>query len=401
MDLGTLRIIISMVDHPDRMSGAVRLAFDEALYLKDLGHDVWVVAPDSSRSHPQYSRLQGLHVLCYPQPNIGAFSARRIKMHQKQTSLLLANHIQGKVDVIHGHALLQYDGMISLFGVGTRRCYSVHSPIQLETQANGRGSSLPKRWRLALAGWLLNRVEKRCLAASDLVTCDSEYTRLLLRSLHGDQMLQKPMVIPGWVDLERFRIVAERQVLKEKLNWPTDVPVLFTLRRLVPRMGLDQLLLALRRVKSTGLRFRFIIGGAGPLRTQLESMAERLDLCDCVCFTGFVSEEMLPAMYAATDAFVLPTTALECFGLIVLEALACGRPVLATSVGAIPEILSPIEARWLARDADGGSIAELLIAFLRGDLPNHEPTSLRNEVVRNYSRNKILQRLVSQVLGSG
>lgn len=214
-------------------------------------------------------------------------------------------------------------------------------------------------------------------------------------------MLQKPMVIPGWVDLERFRIVAERQVLKEKLNWPTDVPVLFTLRRLVPRMGLDQLLLALRRVKSTGLRFRFIIGGAGPLRTQLESMAERLDLCDCVCFTGFVSEEMLPAMYAATDAFVLPTTALECFGLIVLEALACGRPVLATSVGAIPEILSPIEARWLARDADGGSIAELLIAFLRGDLPNHEPTSLRNEVVRNYSRNKILQRLVSQVLGSG
>lgn len=57
MDLGTLRIIISMVDHPDRMSGAVRLAFDEALYLKDLGHDVWVVAPDSSRSHPQYSRL--------------------------------------------------------------------------------------------------------------------------------------------------------------------------------------------------------------------------------------------------------------------------------------------------------------------------------------------------------
>jgi glycosyltransferase involved in cell wall biosynthesis len=401
MDTGTLRIIISMVDHPDQMSGAVRLAFDEALYLKDLGHDVWLVSPDTSRSHPQLSRVQGLHVLCYTQPNVGALSARRIKIHQNQTKLLLANHIQGTVDVIHGHALLQYDGMASLYKIGARRCYSVHSPVQLEIQAGGRGSSLSKRLRLSLAGRLLNRVESRCLAVSDCVTCDSEYTRSLLRSFHGDQTAQNTLVIPGWVDVERFRIVAERQLLKEPLNWPTDAPVLFTLRRLVPRMGLDKLLLALRQVKSAGLRFRFIIGGAGPLRAQLESMAERLDLNDCVSFTGFISEDMLPAMYAAADAFVLPTTALECFGLIVLEALACGRPVLATPVGAIPEILNQIEPQWLARDADVASIAELLIAFLQDYLPSHEPTCLRNWVVQNFSRNQILQKLVSQVLGTG
>jgi glycosyltransferase involved in cell wall biosynthesis len=185
-----------------------------------------------------------------------------------------------------------------------------------------------------------------------------------------------------------------------QLGWPIDIPVLFTLRRLVPRMGLDRLLLALRQVKSEGFRFRLIVGGTGPLRSQLEALSMQLDLQDSVSFVGFVSEDVLPMMYAAADVFVLPTTALECFGLIALEALACGRPVLATPVGAIPEILKRFEPRWLAQSADTRSISDLVRSYLKSELPDHEPVELRNKVVTDYSRDKIVPRLVSAALGS-
>ena len=90
------------------------------------------------------------------------------------------------------------------------------------------------------------------------------------------------------------------------------------------------------------------------MKAQLARLAGEMAVEECTHFIGHVADEVLPDMYAAADAFVLPTTELECFGLIALEALACGRPVLATPVGAIPEILEPIEPRWLCRDNSAG-----------------------------------------------
>ncbi len=77
-------------------------------------------------------------------------------------------------------------------------------------------------------------------------------------------------------------------------------------------------------------------------------------------------------MYGAADAFVLPTSELECFGLPVLESLACGRPVLAAPVGAIPELLRPFEPAWLA---DGSSPEA--IADAAGPLPDRRSAGAR------------------------
>jgi glycosyltransferase involved in cell wall biosynthesis len=128
-------------------------------------------------------------------------------------------------------------------------------------------------------------------------------------------------------------------------------------------------------------------------------MISRLGLSDCVRLVGFVPDDVLPMMYAAADAFVLPTAELECFGIIALESLACGRPVLATPVGAIPEILQQVEPRWLTRDASPGAIAERLVDFLKGDLPVASPESLRSLVVQNYSYDTVIEQLVETAMG--
>jgi glycosyltransferase involved in cell wall biosynthesis len=200
--------------------------------------------------------------------------------------------------------------------------------------------------------------------------------------------------------LERFRIADDRTRLKAVLGWPEDVPAFFTLRRLVPRMGLDSLLYALREVKSAGCSFVTIIGGQGPLRNELQKLIDDLGLKGLVYLVGHIPDSQLPAYYAAADAFLLPTAELECFGLIVLEALACGRPVLSTPVGAIPEILARIEPKWLARDQTPPAIADLIIEYLAGRLPRHAPEQLRHTVERLYAQPKILERLVSLALGA-
>jgi glycosyltransferase involved in cell wall biosynthesis len=81
-------------------------------------------------------------------------------------------------------------------------------------------------------------------------------------------------------------------------------------------------------------------------------------LGDRLRFAGRVPEKDLPAYYQAADVFVLPTEALEGFGMVTAEALASGLPVIGTPVGATPEILSRLGAEWITADPSASAIAE-------------------------------------------
>jgi glycosyltransferase involved in cell wall biosynthesis len=143
------------------------------------------------------------------------------------------------------------------------------------------------------------------------------------------------------------------------------------------------------------------MGGSGPLRDRLEKQAIALGIGGSVTFLGRVDDRVLPLAYGACDAFVLPTAELECFGLIALEALSSGRPVLATPVGAIPEVIAEFELSWLARSARTSDIADLLRQFLTGKLPDHPPAKLNKQVCRKYSRSLVLDEFLKTSIGIG
>ena len=291
---------------------------------------------------------------------------------------------------------LQYEGVMDSFGAKPRKCFSVHSPVKLEIETD-RVTGIAGIRRL-LSARMLNRVERGCLARSDLVTTFSKYTHMLLRQLHGEEIVGAAEIVPGWVDVDRFRILDDRKAARDELGWPVDRPVLFTLRRLVPRMGVDRLLAALSEVSSGGRDFMMVIAGEGPMKRQLETMAGDLSLGGRVKFAGFVKDEQLPLMYGAADAFILPTAELECFGLIAIESLACGRPVLATPVAAIPEIIGEIEPSWLAKDESAASIANLIKDFCSGKIPMLEPEVLRRITEQRYSKRETLPKLVAAII---
>ena len=386
-------VLTSYQYHPDYPSGANRLAYDEALFLARQGHEVWMIVSTAGAKTLLYRGPDGLNVLSYPVPGHRGFDPRRRYYHQKMAADLIAKHITRPIDVIHGHALLPYMGGISLLRKSSKSCYTIHSPVSLEMIAGGRNKSPAIRVRLSLTARFAKNIEKKCIRDSDFVTADSDFTRTLIHKIHGSAYSAKIVKVPGWVDLDRFEVCQDRERLKSQLGWPLDRPVFFTLRRLVARTGIDRLLHAVHEVRSRGFRFELMIGGSGPLKGRLERLAGKLAVEDRVSFLGHVTDEDLPAMYAAADAFVLPTAELECFGLIALEAMACGRPVLATPVGAIPEMLDPIEPGWLCRDNSAAAIADKLIAFLKRELPDHDPEHLRQEIATRYSQAILVKKM--------
>ena len=395
-----MRIVIASLQyHPDAPSGSARLAYDEAVYLAALGHEVWLVARDGSGRQPEYEEKGGLHLLRYHPVAFHGVDPRRSSVHQDQTRRLLERHLRHTPDFLHGHTLLQYSGAPSLYGGTVRTCYSMHSPAQLELLAGAVGAGWGQKMRLYPRAAALHFLERRCLRRTTSITAFSQFTRGLIRKLHGARMAERVQVINGWANLAQFALPADRTAGRSQLGWPTDVPVLFTVRRLVPRMGLDRLIQALHGVQAAGRRFHLAVAGDGPLKTALQQLAGKLGLASCVQFVGTVDDDTLSMMYGAANAFVLPTSSLECFGLIAVEALATGSPVLATPTGAIPEVVGGVEPQWLARDNSADAIRELLIRFLDGSLPRHPPESLRAYVERHFSQTDRVADLAAAALG--
>ncbi len=246
---------------------------------------------------------------------------------------------------------------------------------------------------------MINRIEAACLRRSRVITALSQYTIDCVGKIHGRELARTMRLIPGWVDTSRFVPVEDREGAKVQLGWPTDRPTLFTLRRLVSRMGLDRLLKASHQLLEEGLEFHLAIGGTGPLRRRLEEQASALGLGDTITFLGRLEDRDLPLAYAACDAFVLPTAELECFGLIALEALSAGRPVLATPVGAIPEMIRKFDSSWLAQSAKAEDIADVLRKYLVGELREHSPWELHHQIHREYGRERLLGEFIGATVG--
>jgi glycosyltransferase involved in cell wall biosynthesis len=171
--------------------------------------------------------------------------------------------------------------------------------------------------------------------------------------------------VPGAADPHAFVPVQNRKKVREALNLPMDRTILFTVRNLVPRMGLENLLSAVATLGVARQGCTLVIGGEGPLRGTLEAGIRQRGLDDVVRLAGFIPEAQLAQYYQAADLVVMPSLQLEGFGLVAVEAMACGTLVLGTPVGAIPEILNQVDPILVADGTDGRSLARALEQVLR------------------------------------
>lgn len=227
-----------------------------------------------------------------------------------------------------------------------------HGPWAQESRAQGARGPGPR---------VKDVIEGRHVRSARTVVTDSAAFADLVVDRHGVPRSRVQVVNPG-VDVERFSPLdeAERARARTSLGIGPDEVLAVTARRLVPRMGLEVLLEAW----PAGPGRRLVIVGDGPSRPALTAAAARLPGVD---LTGRVDDEVLVRWYQAADLVVVPSTSLEGFGLVVLESLACGTPVLASAVGGMAEILPPLDPGLLLPPGDVHAWRARLEAAVRGE----------------------------------
>jgi glycosyltransferase involved in cell wall biosynthesis len=266
--------------------------------------------------------------------------------------------------------------------------FNFQGPWALESQQEGA-----KPWSVAFKRWIENRVYRRC---DRFIVLSRAFGEILHREYHIPW--EQIHIIPGGVDIERFELNLTRQQARAVLGFPQDRPILFTPRRLVQRMGIDILLQALVAVKSKVPDVWLAIAGKGALRPVLEQRSDQLGLQAHVKFLGYVPDEQLPVAYQAADLTVVPSQSLEGFGLILLESLACGTPVLSTPVGGMPEVLLPFQPALVTDSPASEALAARLIDLLTGKIPLPDRAACREYAMSNYDWKKIAPKVRAVLL---
>lgn len=348
-----MRILVAIDQwFPDRQAGSARLAAASAAGLAARGHDVTVLAPKNG--------------------SVGESREAGVVVRRVLARNVLPQTLTDPVETWRHARELPEDGFDILLAHESTTAVGLRSrakrtPLALMFHASAareqrflRSQLRPGLRKLSTYALAppLDLLERQAVAAADRVLVLSDFSRSLLledHPLNGNRV----STVPGLVDTERFAPGDGKAAARGRLGLEVDGPLLLTVRRLEPRMGIDRLLRALPLLGRDDVSL--VVAGAGSLAGDLPRLAAELGLGERVLFVGPVSDDSrLADWYRAADLFVLPTTAYEGFGMATVEALASGTPVVGTAIGATPELLAPLDPRLVAPTADPDALAAVI-----------------------------------------
>ena len=199
----------------------------------------------------------------------------------------------------------------------------------------------------------------RIIATTNVYARTSE----TLRRFH-----EKVRVVPNGVDTARFTPHLSGTAVREKHGLEGKVVVLFVgaLTQWHAYKGVDDLIAAFKTASAQNPDLRLLVVGRGPLLPSLVRLVSALSLEGKVIFAGQLSSDLLSRYYAACDFAVLPSKdRSEGFGLVLLEAMASGKPVIGSTVGGITDVIRPGETGLLVDPDGSSSLADAIVKLAR------------------------------------
>ena len=256
-------------------------------------------------------------------------------------------------------------------------------------------------WAHGTEVWGLRRpLRLASLAAAGRVAAVSRYTA---ESLHGiaPDLPGRMAVVPPAVR-DRFR-PGSGGAVRRRLGLEDGARVLLTVARLRATersKGCDAVLRALPHVLRRAPDTRYVIVGEGDGLPRLRALAERLGVRDAVVFAGRAPDAELPAYYNACDLFVMPSVG-EGFGIVFIEALACGKPVIAGDAGGTRDAVLDGGLGRLTEPGDPDRLARLVVDWLEGRWPPEltDPARLRRVCVEHFGFDAFDRRVRELVRG--
>ncbi|HQP09189.1 MAG TPA: glycosyltransferase [Anaerolineaceae bacterium] len=217
---------------------------------------------------------------------------------------------------------------------------------------------------------------------------------------------RKVTIIPPGVDTARFYPIAAEEA-KEFIGIPPHDRMILFVGRIEPLKGLETLIRAIAALRPTGLlidcpHYLAVIGGEPDASQEemsaemarLQELVKTLGLGDLVLFLGKRSQDTLPYYYSAADVLVMPSH-YESFGMVALEAMACGTPVIATQVGGLAFLVKDGESGFVVPDGDPIAMGEKLAQLICQDDLRNRLGDQAHSYAQQYAWEKITQQIIT------
>ena len=322
--------------------------------LNELGHEVFTFAPDHPKKIEEkntfYFRAKGFRA--YPGYRMAFFPSRKKNILIKKAD----------IDILHAHgiAFMGLKAMFSAKELEKPLILTFHTmvteathyiPIHLKTDF------LVKMGKIYLCQFL-----RRC-------DCIIVPTKAILDDLENFcPNMKRIRVAPTGIDNSRFNPDIDGSGIRQELGLEEN-EIILHVGRLAREKNLELLFNAFPYVKKKKQRAKLLVVGDGPAKEYYMELAVKMNISEDVIFCGFVSDDKLPQYYACSDAFAIASK-FETQGLVILEAMACGKPVAGINYRAVPELIKDKKNGFLFDEDDPMNCANAVIECLEcnGDI---------------------------------
>lgn len=374
-----MRIAVYTDTYLPTVDGVVNSIRNTKRTLEAWGHRVLVIAPGDGRAGEGeapdtfYSRARELRQ--YPGYRISFVPTRR-DLHVLEAY---------DPDLVHTHgvAFMGLKGMWAARELALPMVLTFHTMIM-----DAIPYYTPFKRRSRLLARLLSRYLRGFLHRSGAVVTP---TAAILDELrHLAPHMRRTAVVPNGVDPARFRVGLDGGRVREKHDLG-EGDLLLHVGRVAPEKDIDFLLRAFPALRRRRPGCKFLVVGAGPELARCRRFVERHELSEDIVFTGFVPDEDLPSYYAAADVLTIASR-FETQGMVALEAMACGTPVVAVDYRAFPEYIQDGENGFLFPPGDVSGFHMSVLAALEGEETVRQRA---RETASRFSWERCTERLVA------
>lgn len=348
MNCGHIELKVCMLtwEFPPRIVGGIaRHCYGLTKALVKLGHEVHVVTLEFPGA-PEFEDVEGVKVhrvkIELGHPNFLTWTF--IFNHFMEKMVAALSH-QVEFDVIHIH-----DWLTTHSGIAAKNFLNKPMVCTVHSTEIGRVQQLrsPDSYMIdGLEWWMMYE-------AKSVIMCSNFMTKEVIDHFHLPS--EKVSVIPNAIDTFEYNKNVNKEAVRRRYNIEPNEKLVIFIGRLVPQKGVEYLIRAIPLIVRNHRGTKFLIAGDGWSRSHLESMAAATGYGNKIRFLGFITDSERVELLMSADALVIPSI-YEPFGIVALEGMAAGVPIVASNVGGLSEIVEHDRTGMLAYSENPESIA--------------------------------------------
>jgi len=377
-----MKILMLTWEYPPRIVGGIaRVVHDLSKRLIKDGHEVTVVTYREGNA-PYFEDDKGVKVYRVDNYMINPNNFIDWIMQMNFNMLAKANEIiskEGAFDVIHAH-----DWLVAYAAKSLKNSYDIPIVSTIHATESGRNSGIHDETQR-----YINDTEWMLTYESTEVIVNSNYMKREIQSLFG-LPFEKINVVPNGININMFNGIEKDYEFRRQYAADNEKIILF-IGRLVYEKGVQNLIAAMPKILEGYHDAKLVIAGKGGMYDELKAQVDAMGISSKVYFTGYMDAKQVCKMYKCADVSVFPST-YEPFGIVALEAMLSGTPVVVSDTGGLNEIIEHGVDGMKSYAGNPNSLADSILALLYDpQLSDNVVKKAKAKVKNEYNWAKIAQ----------